>query len=65
MIAPNINEANKTFAKVEVMGKMTNFREVTVSLFFRDVNGVEWCRDSRGGLWECPGYPKRFEKKDS
>ena len=62
VIAPNLNEANKVFMTVKVLGTPKNLASVTASMFFRDINGTEWCRDSHGRLCKSPGYLKFFGK---
>ncbi|WP_197018192.1 hypothetical protein [Selenomonas bovis] len=62
VIPPNTNDFNKSYAKVEVIGNTKDLPSVTVSIFFRDINGIEWCRDSHGNLCKCPGYVKYFKK---
>ena len=60
VISPNVNEANKVYMTVEVLGMPKNLLSVTATMFFRDINGVEWCRDSHGALRKCPGYLNLF-----
>ena len=60
VISPNVNEANKVYMTVEVLGTPKNLLSVTATMFFRDINGVEWCRDSHGALSKCPGYLNFF-----
>ena len=61
MIPPNVNEAKKVFLTTEVLGVPNNLSSVTATMFFRDINGIEWCRDSRGRLHKCPGYLNFFK----
>lgn len=62
VIAPNTNDFNKAYAKTEVIGGTKDLPTVTASMFFRDINGIEWCRDSHGVLFLCPGYINFFKK---
>ena len=59
---PNANGEDKMYMTVEVLGTSKNLASVTASMFFRDVNGTEWCRDSHGRLCKSPGYLKFFGK---
>lgn len=61
MIPPNVNEAKKVFLTTEVLGAPKELSSVTATMFFRDINGIEWCRDSYGGLRKCPGYLNLFK----
>ena len=61
MIPPNVNEAKKVFMTAEVLEVPQDLSSVTTTMFFRDINGIEWCRDSHGGLCKCPGYLNLFK----
>ena len=61
VILPNANELNKVYMTVEVLGILKDLSSVTATMFFRDANGIEWCRDSRDGLYKCPGYIEFFK----
>lgn len=66
-IYSNFDQSKKTFIDVKVIGdrkSIEGFKDLmTVSIFFRDVNNKEWCRDSNGILYKCPNYGDFFTKK--
>ncbi len=63
VILTNFNQTKKNFVDVKVIGNRKGIEDLmTVSMFFRDVNNIEWCRDSNGILYKCPNYVKFFEK---
>lgn len=62
----NIIDSMKTSLKAEVLGKSSISRlSASATLFFRDINGNEWCLDSNGRLTECKKYKKYFSKSNS
>lgn len=63
VILPNASDLDKVYMTAEELGTPKALSSVTATMFFRDINGIEWCRDSHGRLWKCPGYLKFFKKQ--
>ena len=61
VIPPNVNGSNKVYMSVEVLGLQKDLSSVTATMFFRDINEIEWCRDSHGRLHKCPDYQRLFK----
>lgn len=61
VIPPNANDLNKVYMTVEVLEMVKDLSSITATMFFRDINGIEWCRDSHGRLCKCQGYLKFFK----